>query len=261
MDENQTTPLPPRTVRYVTDPVQLSETAIRGMISNPVYAGVPPYRRAVSDEAWVRAASQLINEEGVEQFLVNMLYMLKTSMVDVVPDEAIPEDYDGPWPNEADEDDLSDNAADDDASPWQHPLEGTVFCSHDGSPMIFFGDEMFCTAEYLMLHINGAPVTDLITDPVLTLVFQNGHTLPLLCPDCGESLHIDDDGELLDDTHGLTLVEVEWDADTEGLMLGFGWPAADDPEEIEVLHNLTVHLDTVRQLTCPSQSHWHEEEV
>src|SRR5512145_1301982 len=95
--------LPLPTVKYVTDASELSEAALQGMRRNPVYVGVPPYRRAVSDEAWIRAAAKLIEQEGVEQFLVNMLYMLRVSMVDAVPDEAIPEDYDGPWPDEGDD--------------------------------------------------------------------------------------------------------------------------------------------------------------
>ena len=128
--ENSTSHLPPpsRTVKYITDPNEVSEAAIRGIICNPVHVGVPPYRRIISDAAWIQAATQLIEEEGAEQFLVNMLYMLRTSMVDAVPDEAIPPDYDGPWPDDIDEAATEEvaNTVSDELSPWQFPLEGYI---------------------------------------------------------------------------------------------------------------------------------------
>ncbi len=53
---------------------------VRGMICNPIYAGVGPYPQIVSDEEWVQAASRMIEQEGSEQFLVNMLAMLRKSL-------------------------------------------------------------------------------------------------------------------------------------------------------------------------------------
>lgn len=77
--------LPQVTVEFATsddDPDNLTVEQIRGMICNPVYAGVGPYPPIVNDEAWVRAAAKMIEEEGAEQFLVNMLYMLRKSWVE-----------------------------------------------------------------------------------------------------------------------------------------------------------------------------------
>jgi hypothetical protein len=34
----------------------------------------------VEDEAWVRACAKLIEEEGTEQFLVNLLHVLRESL-------------------------------------------------------------------------------------------------------------------------------------------------------------------------------------
>jgi hypothetical protein len=138
-DKSSLPPLPRRTVKYVVNPEEMNEDAARGMLSNPVYVGVPPYNRVVSDEAWVRAAVKLIEEDGPEQFLVNLLYMLRISMVDAVPDEAIPHDYDGPWPEDQDDriglgDEITDFA--ETPSPWHNPMEGLIFCSHDDLPMI-----------------------------------------------------------------------------------------------------------------------------
>ncbi|MBN1993064.1 MAG: hypothetical protein JW953_10200 [Anaerolineae bacterium] len=253
--------LPRRTVKYVTDPGEMSEAGVRGMLSNPVYAGVPPYQRIVSDEAWIQSAAQLIEDEGVEQFLVNMLYMLRNSMVDVVPDEAIPADYDGPWPEEdEDEENLSFPAnSSDPSSPWLYPLEGLIFCSHDGLPMIILDNEFLCVGEYLYAHLEDAPITDLITEPVLTLVFQNGHTLPLLCPDCGQSFHTDDCNELLDTLNGLIITNIEWDYDTQELVISFGKPEEVESEE-EPAEILSIHLNSVRELTCPGQQEWPDNE-
>ena len=43
----------------------------------PIYAGVGPFPRLVEDAAWVRACAKLIQEEGAEQFLVNLLHVLR----------------------------------------------------------------------------------------------------------------------------------------------------------------------------------------
>lgn len=255
---------PPRTVKYIADPNEVSEAAIRGIICNPVHVGVPPYRRVISDAAWIQAATQLIEEEGVEQFLVNMLYMLRTSIVDAVPDEAIPPDYDGPWPDDEEPDDSRQPALDavDEASPWQFPLEGLLYCSHDNFPMLLFEGDYMCVAEYLNAHIDYSPVSDLLDKPALTLVFQNGHTLPLLCPDCGQSLHVQDDSLLLDSIYGLTIVEMDWDPEEELLYLGFGRMEPDNDDEypeLQVEQHLTVSLNSVRGLTCPHQHDWDRE--
>ena len=230
----------------------MDESTAQSIMSNPVYTGIPPYPRVVSDETWIRAAADLIVEEGAEQFLVNMLYMLRASMISVVPDEAIPDDYDGPWP---DDEDLHFTDDSDRPPAWQHPIEGFIYCSHDDLPMIILDDEFVCPAEYLNAHIDNAPVTDLIIEPTLSLVFQNGHTLPLICPDCGESLHITDHTKLLDEINGLTIINIDWDDDLEELILEFGQPGS-DVDELDDAPYLVVHLNSIRELTCPHQDTW-----
>ena len=42
-----------------------------------MYTGVGPFPRLVEDAAWVRACAKLIEEEGPQQFLVNLLYVLR----------------------------------------------------------------------------------------------------------------------------------------------------------------------------------------
>lgn len=55
----------------------VSEDGIRGLICNPVYAGLGPFPAMVTDEQWIRAAAKLIAAEGAEQFLVNLLSVLR----------------------------------------------------------------------------------------------------------------------------------------------------------------------------------------
>ncbi len=73
-------PLPPVTVEIATGGRHTwTEAAVRGTICNPIYAGVGPYPQMIEDEMWVRAAAKMIEQEGVEQFLVNMLHVLRQS--------------------------------------------------------------------------------------------------------------------------------------------------------------------------------------
>ena len=73
-------PLPEPNVvvaRAGTPPDQLSQEAVKGILVNPIYTGVGPFPRLVEDAAWVRACAKLIEEEGPQQFLVNLLYVLR----------------------------------------------------------------------------------------------------------------------------------------------------------------------------------------
>jgi hypothetical protein len=60
-----------------TPPEQLSPEAVKGILVNPIYTGLGPFPRLVEDAAWVRACAKLIEEEGPQQFLVNLLYVLR----------------------------------------------------------------------------------------------------------------------------------------------------------------------------------------
>ena len=64
-------------VRSGTPLDQLSPEAVKGILVNPIYTGVGPFPRLVEDAAWVRACAKLIEEEGADQFLVNLLYLLR----------------------------------------------------------------------------------------------------------------------------------------------------------------------------------------
>jgi hypothetical protein len=70
-------PLPAPNVVVANPLDQLSPEAVRGMLINPIYTGVGPFPRLVEDGAWVRACARLIEEDGAQQFLVNLLYVLR----------------------------------------------------------------------------------------------------------------------------------------------------------------------------------------
>ena len=60
----------------------ITPAEIRGMVCNPVYAGMGPFPALVSDEQWVAAAATAISKEGAEQFLVNLLYVLRQTLAE-----------------------------------------------------------------------------------------------------------------------------------------------------------------------------------
>jgi hypothetical protein len=70
-------PEPNAELRHSGDDSEWTEAAVRGIICNPIYAGIGPYPALIDDKAWVRAASSAIDQDGKEQFLVNILHLLQ----------------------------------------------------------------------------------------------------------------------------------------------------------------------------------------
>ena len=66
---------------------ELSPEAVKGILVNPIYTGIGPFPRMVQDDAWVHARARMIEEEGAEQVLVNLLYVLRECLGDRSPDE------------------------------------------------------------------------------------------------------------------------------------------------------------------------------
>lgn len=75
-------PLPKVNVEHVAagDFGEMTPEKVRGMICNPVYTGLGPYEAILDDEKWIRSAVRMIETEGSEQFLVNLLYVLRQSL-------------------------------------------------------------------------------------------------------------------------------------------------------------------------------------
>ncbi len=72
-------PLPKANVsmRLSGDEGDWTPEQVRGIICNPIYAGIGPFNRLVTDEEWVHAVAREIQKEGAEQVLVNMLHLLR----------------------------------------------------------------------------------------------------------------------------------------------------------------------------------------
>lgn len=72
--------LPEPDVEFVTSDQQSdhwTEAGVKGIVMNPAYAGVggfPPY---ITDKQWVAACKQVMEQDTPEQFLVNLLFLLR----------------------------------------------------------------------------------------------------------------------------------------------------------------------------------------
>jgi hypothetical protein len=146
-------------------------------------------------------------------------------------------------------------------------LDGLVWCDEHDCPLIRIGDSYECVVERVDAHLGGKRVQDIVPSSrktPLTLVFADGHTLPLLCPDCSGALHItpQDEEQVLEHAAGLYLVgvaylkqgEAEPDA-PEMLALAFGLDPEADPGDLDAVEEeLLLHLDSARRLTCPGES-------
>ena len=75
-------PLPKPNVDLTAgEDAEMPAEKVRAMVCNPLYAGITAnFPKLVDDETWIRAAAQAIREHGPEQWLVNMLYVLRESL-------------------------------------------------------------------------------------------------------------------------------------------------------------------------------------
>ena len=78
--DNTSIPPPNVTVKQSEDKTEWTEEQIRGIICNPIYAGIGPFPSFVSDKEWIKCAAIQISNEGAEQFLVNLLYVLRAGV-------------------------------------------------------------------------------------------------------------------------------------------------------------------------------------
>jgi len=59
---------------------KFTEDDVIRMVTNPIYTGIPPIPRAISDEDFIAAAKRCIEERGIEWYFTNMLQNLRQSM-------------------------------------------------------------------------------------------------------------------------------------------------------------------------------------
>lgn len=79
--------LPDPNVYWAASGDKLDAQRVGGMICNPIYAGVGPFPRLLSDEEWIKGAMRFIKKEGGEQFLVNLLFVLRETFKQATPEE------------------------------------------------------------------------------------------------------------------------------------------------------------------------------
>ena len=138
-----------------------------------------------------------------------------------------------------------------------------VRCAEHDCPMMLIDDGYVCMLEYIDEHLGGGQVKDLVVveDGLITLLFDDDHELPLLCPHCGDPIDIDED-EFLNDMAGLYLVALQWvpAAPAEEVYEGIEFLFAADPDvDIDALsgeadvESLLLHPDSARDLVCPGR--------
>ena len=86
-NDNSPTGLPQPNVEFVysgTPNSAMTKAGIKGILINPLNAGAGPFPAMVSDAQWVAACTQLLQQESPEQFLVNLLFVLRQSLTTLV---------------------------------------------------------------------------------------------------------------------------------------------------------------------------------
>ncbi len=80
-------PLPkPNVDLTASEDSEMTAKKVRALFCNPIYAGgIGSFPALVDDETWIRAAAQAIREHGPEQWLVNMLYVLRQTLGSETP--------------------------------------------------------------------------------------------------------------------------------------------------------------------------------
>jgi len=132
-----------------------------------------------------------------------------------------------------------------------------LFCNEHKCPMIQVGDDYVCVCEYTSDLIGTHKVVDAVpgnmaADPPvpISLIFDNGYSLPLLCPCCGSPIGLDlnvTGEQLLETVKDAYLVGLGYNNDQNALIMLFSL----DPEADlygEDVSDITVHFDSVRGL-------------
>ncbi|MFQ5407604.1 MAG: hypothetical protein ACE5FI_04175 [Anaerolineales bacterium] len=157
------------------------------------------------------------------------------------------------------------------------PPDDRPICAEHLCPMLEIDGELECVLGWTEEHLGQKQITDVIPGldgGIAGLVFDDGHTIDLLCPDCGGPLtpeHMDEGYDVdtfLDEASGLYLVMIAYaeplpaedefeEEDPEHLVLCF-WEEPEVPFDLEdetaweQLYQLPVHIESVRTIGCPA---------
>lgn len=87
-DRGERKPRPKVNVKFAAagSSVEMTPEILRGLVCNPICTGMGPFPALIDDETWVHAASRAIEDDGAEQFLVNMLYVLRQALGSGMPE-------------------------------------------------------------------------------------------------------------------------------------------------------------------------------
>lgn len=81
MEENNSLPQPNIKIDLNSLPLdEICAEHLRGILCNPIYAGLGFFPAVITDALWVSAAEKFIDEDGLKQFLVNLLASLRATI-------------------------------------------------------------------------------------------------------------------------------------------------------------------------------------
>ena len=63
-----------------TDSADFTEAGIKGIAMNPAYAGFGEFPPMVSEKQWVASCKTIMEQDTPEQFLVNLLFLLRSML-------------------------------------------------------------------------------------------------------------------------------------------------------------------------------------
>jgi hypothetical protein len=66
---------------------QWNKEMVGGILCNPIFAGIPPFEAAVDEPTWIAAGVRMVENVGLRQYLVNVLYQLKKSISSIAAGE------------------------------------------------------------------------------------------------------------------------------------------------------------------------------
>ena len=75
--------LPEPDVEFATggmEATDFTEAEIKGILMNPAYTGFGEFPALVSEKQWVSACKKIMENDTPEQFLVNLLFLLRSML-------------------------------------------------------------------------------------------------------------------------------------------------------------------------------------
>jgi hypothetical protein len=121
-------------------------------------------------------------------------------------------------------------------------------CEEHNCPMVPVGETGWeCVIERLCDHLVGrAVVRKEMTKSRTMLVFDDGHELDLLCPECGGALHAGDDTYIFEVVEGMTLSAVYYNepGGMPGLLFVFS-------SKCNGVGEVVCHAMTGKRMRCP----------